>query len=288
MGKLDRTWQLFKASWNVLALDPEILWLPVISGLSLLLVTASFVLPLYRTGIFEVLRAGKAAPETYVILFAWYYTNFFVGIFFNSALVGCANIRLSGGDPTLSQGFHLAWSRIGKIALWALVSATVGLLLRSLQDRRNGFLVNLLFASLGLAWSLITYLMVPVILFENRGIYDSVYRSEELFRDHWGEQVAGDFGFGLLNFLLCLPAFVFAFFLWPVDRSLAVIVCFYYILLVSIVSYAVKGIFTVALYRYATSGEAPAGFSANVIDDVLGGHPKPPRFIDTPGSTSGF
>ena len=73
----------------------------------------------------------------------------------------------------------------------------------------------------GLAWALITYMIVPVILFEDRGVYDSIYRSQELFQQNWGEQLAGNFGFGLLNFLLCLPAFGLAALLWKVDVALA-------------------------------------------------------------------
>jgi hypothetical protein len=270
LGKLDRTWQLFCESYTVLSKDVEILVFPLLSGVSAILLAIGFFLPLYDAGAFEAIRRGRGLWPHYAALFAWYYANFFVGIFFNGALAACANIRLAGGDPTVRDGLRLAFRRIGRIALWALIAATVGLLLSSVRNRRN-WILRLLGASLELAWTLITYLIVPVLLFEERGVYDSIYRSEELFHQHWGEQVAGSFGFGLLTTLLCLPAFGIAALLWDYDRALGICMAGSYLLILAVVSSAVKGVFTVALYRYATEGEAPSGFSADVIDDVLGG-----------------
>ncbi len=282
MSKLGRTWLLFKESYSVLCADAEILLFPLMSGVSVILLGVSFFLPLYRLGAFEAMRLGKGDWQWYAAMFAWYYANFFVGIFFNGALAACANIRLAGGDPTLGDGLRIAFSRIHSIALWALIAATVGLFLRSMQNR-GGWILRLVGGSLGLAWTLITYLIVPVLLFERRGVYDSIYRSEELFQKHWGEQVAGSFGFGLLSFLLCLPSFVLAALLWPYDRALAIIMTFFYILILALVCSAVKGVFTVALYRYAVHGESPSGFSAAVIDEALGGR----KGLDRPWNSSG-
>jgi hypothetical protein len=270
VGRIESTWQLFKESFNVLAADVGLLVFPVLSGISALLLCASFFLPLYQSGAFEAFRHHRGTWENYAVLFAWYYINFFVGIFFNSALMGCANIQLSGGTPSISAGLRLAFSRIGRIAAWAFVAATVGLFLRSARDRRN-WLLNLLIAGLSVAWALLTYLIVPVLLFEDRGVFDAIRRSEELFRKNWGEQVAGNFGFGLVSLLLSLPAFAIAALFWRLDPRFAIILVVLYMLILATVVSAVKGIFTVALYRYATAGAAPAGFSTGAIDGVLGG-----------------
>jgi len=270
MGRLGRTWLLFKESFAVLAGDSEILVFPVCSGISLLLLGASFFIPLYRDGTLQAVTHHKGTWDDYAVLFAWYYLNFFVGIFFNSALMGCANIRLSGGQPTVGAGFRMALSRVGPIAVWALVAASVGLVLSSLRDRRNQ-LMSFVAAGLNLAWSLITYLIVPVLLFEDRGVFGSLHRSEQLFRSHWGEQVAGSFGFGLLSTLLSIPAVLLALACWRVDPIAGIILAAVYLLILATVTSAVKGVFTVALYRYATAGSAPSGFSADAIDGALGG-----------------
>jgi Family of unknown function (DUF6159) len=281
MGKFGRAWQLFNESLAVLGDDAEILLFPVMSGISAVLVGISFFIPLYKGGAFEALRLGKGVWQDYAALFAWYYSNFFIGIFFNGALAACANIRLSGGHATLTDGLRIAFSRVGRIALWALITATAGLFLRSMQER-GGWVLRLAGAGLGLAWSLVTYLIVPVILFEDRGVFDSMYRSEELFHKTWGEEVAGGFGFGLMSFLLCLPTFVVVAFLWRSNFALAIILGFFYLLVVAVVCSAVKGVFTVALYRYATQGAPPPGFSSDAIDEALGGR----RGVDGTGNPS--
>jgi hypothetical protein len=279
MGTLDRTWQLYKQSFAVLSADVEILLFPVMSAAAALVVGASFFVPMYKIGAFEAMRARTARWDDYAALFVWYCLYYFVIIFFNSALAGCANIRLSGGDPTVTDGLRIAGARFPRIVAWTLVAATVGIFLQSLRNRRNIF-GGLLGSALGLGWTLITYLIVPVIIFENRGIFDSIYRSSELFKKHWGEQVAGSFGFGLLNLLLFLPGLLLGALFWTWDRGFAVIAVGVYTLILAAVSSAVRGVFTVALYRYATSGEAPPGFSAGLIDGALGGR-GPGRLSDT-------
>jgi len=263
----------------VLSADVEILLFPVMSAVAALVVGASFFVPLYRLGAIEAMGARTAQWDDYAVLFVWYCLNYFIVIFFNSALAGCANIRLSGGDPTVKDGLRIAIARLPRIAAWTLVAATVGVLLQSLRNRRN-LIGRVIGSALGLGWTLITYLIVPVIIFENRGIHDSIYRSAELFKKHWGEQVAGSFGFGLLNLLLFLPGLLLGALFWSWDRVFALLAVLVYMLIWAAVSSAVKGVFTVALYRYATSGEAPPGFSAGLIDGALGGR-GPGRFSNT-------
>jgi hypothetical protein len=268
VGTLDRTWRLYKESFTVLSADVEILLFPVMSAVAAIAVAASFFIPLYRIGTFEAIHRGAARWDDYATLFVWYYLNFFVVIFFNAALVGCANIRLSGGDPTVGDGLRIAVARLHRILAWALIATTVGVLLQSLRNRRS-LLGGLLGSAIGLGWTLITYLIVPVIVVEDLNMTNSISRSAELFRKNWGEQVAGSFGFGLLNLLLLLPGVALGALLWQVDHAAGVIVGMMYVLILAVVTSAVKGVFTAALYRYATSGQAPQGFSRDLIHGSL-------------------
>jgi hypothetical protein len=265
---LSRTWRLYKQSFNVLSADIEILLFPVMSAIAALAVAAGFLIPLYRIGTLVAIRLGSARWDDYATLFFWYFSNFFVVIFFNAALVGCANIRLSGGDPAVIDGLRIAWTRMHRILAWAFIATTVGVLLQSLRNRRNLF-GGMLGSALGLGWTLITYLVVPVLIFEDRGPVGSIYRSAELFRKQWGEQLAGSFGFGLLSLLLLLPGLALGALLWQIDPGSGFIVGVVYALILAALTSAVKGIFTVVLYRYATSGQAPSGFSAELIDVSL-------------------
>ena len=126
MGAMGRSWQLLKQSFAVINADVEVLLFPVMSAISALLVAATFFVPMYKIGALEAMHNGSARWDDYAILFVWYYVNFFVVIFFNSALVACANIRLSGGDPTVGDGLRTAAGRIHRIMAWTLVASTVG------------------------------------------------------------------------------------------------------------------------------------------------------------------
>jgi hypothetical protein len=270
MGTLGRTWSLYKQSFTILSADAEIVFFPVMSALSAVLLAAGFFYPLFRSGLLRELANQTAGWEAYALLFLWYYLNYLVVVFFNSALVGCANIRLSGGNPTVRDGLRIAFQHLDKIACWAFVAATVGVILDTLRNKSNRLIGRLLAGGLGLAWTLVTFLIVPVIILEDRTTYDSIRRSAELFRKRWGEQIAGSFGFGILNLLLFLPALVLGFLLFKLDPALAVIMVIWYIIILAAISSAVKGIFTVVLYRYASTGNLTNGFSGREIDGALG------------------
>jgi hypothetical protein len=262
---LSRAWELYKQSFAVLSKDGEMLIFPVASGVSVALLAAGFFIPLYTDGTFAALAANKALWSDYALLFLWYYLNHFLICFFNSALIGCALIRLGGGDPTVGDGFGVAFYRAGRIAVWAFVAATVGVAL-SAFNKRQSLLTRLIGAALSFGWTMVTYLILPVILIEGRGIHDSIYRSQELFRKQWGEQLIGTFGFGFLNFLLLLPCIIPIAFLWGVDRAAAVIAGAAYILVLSVVSSAVTGVFKAALYWHAAKGAPPPGFTPEAMN----------------------
>jgi len=280
MGNLERTWSLYKQSFNILSADAEIVFFPVMSAISAILLAAGFFYPLFRSGLFKGLDPHNIPWEIYAILFIWYFLNYLVIIFFNSALVGCANMRLSGGDPKVRDGFRIAFQHIDRIAAWAFVAATVGVVLDAIRNMSKKLIGRLIAGGLGMAWTLITYLIIPVIILEERTTYDSIQRSAELFRKRWGEQLVGSVGFGLLNFLLLLPALLIGLFLFKADPTLAIIFGIWYIIILTAITSAVKGVFTVVLYRYASTGVLPTGFSAREIDSTFGERKRDPWDIN--------
>ena len=71
---------------------------------------------------------------------------------------------------------------------WALVSATVGIILH-LIERRAGFLGRIATALVGGVWSLVTFFVVPVLVLEDKGVVDSVKESVSLIRRRPGVRV---------------------------------------------------------------------------------------------------
>src|SRR5689334_19552268 len=127
MDTLSRSWDIIGESFAVLRKDKKLVLFPILSGLSTLAVAAMYFLPLFHMGVLEQYSAYRTTvPRVYAWLFLWYCTNYFVIIFFSCALAACAQIRFSGGYPTLGQGMSQAAWKSPSVRMWAVVASTVG------------------------------------------------------------------------------------------------------------------------------------------------------------------
>ncbi len=257
MGRISRTFELAGSSWRVLKADKELVLLPVLSLLATIAVAFSFLWPIVRscTDSIGPANACELGGTDYVIMAVAYVTLAFITIFFNAALVHAANERMEGGDPTVGSAIRGALGRVHRILPWAIVSATVSVILRSIEERA-GTVGRIVIGLVGVAWSLVTFLVIPVLVIENIGVVDAVKRSGSMFKRTWGENVAAQVGFGLLGFLAALPAIAvvaLGFNAGGAAAVTAVAVGVAWILLVSLVLATLSGIFQTALYRYAAS-----------------------------------
>jgi hypothetical protein len=271
--RLEAGFSLARSSWQVLRLDKHLLLFPVLSGIGCLLVLAGFAAPFVVhpqwLGFLQN-RAGHVQPEPwlYLVAFAYYFCSYFMVIFFNSALLSCAIVRFNGGTPTVADGLQAAVSRLPQILAWTLVSATVGMLLKAVENahERAGTFIS---ALLGTAWTMMTYFVVPVLVVEKVGPFEAISRSMAILRKTWGESLAGHAGIGLFVFLLGLPWMALAFFGFlafsqsPALGLLLVLLAGLYGLVWLAIGPALNGIFLGALYQYAAFGQVPAGFDSN-------------------------
>ena len=260
--RISRSWELVKASASVLRSDKELMLFPVISGLVTLVVLATFLLPMFALRVF----ADGIGVGGVVFGFLFYFVQYSVMIFFNCALVGAAMIRLDGGDPTLSDGFNAAKSRLPAILGYAAIAATVGVLLQGLKQKDN-FLVRMMGSLLGAAWTLATFLVVPVLVSRDVGPVDALKQSAGLLKRTWGENAVGQVGigaaFGLVTTAVVLAGVGLVVLAAKVSFALAVVVgvlAGLVVLLVGIYQTALSGIYSAALYRYAVSHETPQAF----------------------------
>lgn len=267
--RLENSWELVKASFAVLRADKELILFPLVSTLATVLVMIVFAIPMLLANVFDnVANNGDPGPVGYVVAFLFYLTMYFVVIFANTALVGAALIRLDGGDPTFSDGLRIAMERVDKILGYAIIAATVGMILRYIREK--GGIVGQIFAFLGdIAWSLATYLVVPVLVAENIGPVDAVKRSGSLLKKTWGEQIVGNFSiglvFGLIGLAVAIVIGVPVIALAVASGSVVAVVLgialvVLLIAAISLVGSTLNGIYTAALYRYAVSGETDTRF----------------------------
>jgi hypothetical protein len=259
--KFSRSWELTKASASVIRSDKELLVFPLLSSLSALVIMATFAIPAFALKIFDQQVLG------FIWIFLFYLCTYFVTIFFNSALVGAALIRLEGGDPTVADGFAAARARVMPILGYAAIAATVGLILQTLKNRDNNFLVRIFASGLGVAWTLATFLVVPVLVAEDIGPIEALKKSVELLKRTWGENAIGNvglgFAFALMFFAVIVVGVAAVFAASVVSFKLAIAVGLMVVLalvLMGIVQSALSSIYSAALYRYAIAGEAPVGF----------------------------
>lgn len=275
ISKFSRSVELIQASAKVLRSDKELLILPLLSGIAAVVVCTTLIWQAFVSGALPALENGEPirplSTAFYIWLFAFYFAQYFVIIFFNTALVGAAIARLSGGDPTVSSALALAWSRIVPIVGYALISATIGLLLRMLAERL-GFLGRLIVFGAGLAWTVATFLVVPVLAAEGVGPIKAIGRSGELLNETWGENIVGNSGIDVVTSLIGLViAFVglAGFMLFDAgsfSTGVAIVaLATVAMLMLIIVSTALSGVYSGAVYYYALTGEAPDGFDKGLI-----------------------
>jgi uncharacterized protein DUF6159 len=284
--RIGRSWQLVKASAEVLSNDKELLVLPVVSGICSLIVAAAFLAPAYFAGMFaqftEAAKAGgdpdqMMTPGLYAWFFGFYIVQYFVIIFFNTALVGAALLRLQGHNPTLGDALAISMARIGTIMGYAVISATVGVILRMIGERL-GFIGRIIEGLIGVAWTISTFLVVPIIAAKGVGPITAVKESAMLLRKTWGENVIGNGGIGLAFSLIMFPIIFVGFgsaaylMKMPGGPVLGIVVGAFTLLVVlalGIYSAALSGVYAAAVYRYAEGGSTMRGFDRSLLDDAF-------------------
>lgn len=275
MSKIIRTWELMSESWQVLKQDKSLLVFPFISGICCILLAVSFVIPLYETGAWK--PPGQDAGTTHQVLYyatllLFYFCNYFIVVFFNAAIVACAASRMSGGSPTIGDGIRAATSRLPLIVAWALISATVGLVLRIVEDRSDK-IVQIIASFLGLGWTIMSFLVVPILVVENKNPFVALKDSAAMLKQTWGERAVASFSFASIFGLMTLPAIGLIFLGFYLGGATVGLVCValavLYLILLSLVHTALQAIFQTAIYLYARDGQVPAGFNAEVLGTAL-------------------
>ncbi|WP_225444484.1 DUF6159 family protein [Pseudomarimonas arenosa] len=277
MGRFARSWALIKASAGVLRSDTELLVFPLLSSIATLMVVASFVAPLF---VLQEPQAQELSEKGFSLLyllwfFGFYLCQYFIIFFFNSALVGAAMIRLQGGDPTLSDGLRIAWSKVGVIFGYAMIAATVGMILRAIEQRA-GFIGSWIAGLFGAAWTVASFLVVPILVSQNIGPIEAVKRSAMMLKQSWGENLIGNGGIGLVGGFLTALVLLFGAALTVAAGvnqlpglaitlgALTVVAA----LLMGLIQAALSGIYSAALYRYADGGESQ-GFDRTLLQGAF-------------------
>ncbi len=269
MSRIKRGWGLTKKSWSLLREHPSLVRFPLYGGIATTLLAIVFLGP----GLY--LWAEDQPAGAIPIIVSGVYVLSFVGFYFSVGLAACADMIFRGQEATVSDGLAVSRTRIAQISGWAGVSAAISLVMGVLENQ-GGALGTLAARLVGMAWTLVTFLAVPVIAIEGTGPFETIKRSGTLFRERWGQQITGNIAIGAAIFLLgVLPAAALiagGILVWSSAAfagAVLVVIGALVLAIAMLVSRALSGIFGVALYRYALEGEVVGGFTREDMESAV-------------------
>ena len=267
--RISNGWKLAMSSFKILKANQQLILFPILSGISLVLVIGSFFTFMLADAGWDIDNLGGfSRTGYYAVLFLFYVVNYFIVVFFNMALIHCTRLYLQGEEVTIGKGIQFSISRIGAIFSWALVAATVGLILRAIQEN-SGILGKIVTGIIGIVWSVATFFVVPIIAYENVGPIDAVKRSSQMMKEKWGESLTAGFSFGLIHFLgllvICVPLFLVGSIMHPIVGIAAAVAGFFVLMAVMD---AAKIIFISTVY-HNIKGDVSEHFDQQLIDSLF-------------------
>jgi hypothetical protein len=271
MGRLSRSWGLFKTSFSVIKHDKELLWMPVLSFLASLIMIAGIAGIGIVAGIFPNFTNadGSVNAPAAALSFASYILLAFVQVYFHAATVAGANERLGGGDPTVGSSLRKANKHLGRLFLWAIVVATVNIILQAMRERSPA-LMRIVISIVGTAWNLATYFVVPILIFEDKGIGGGLKGSGAYVKKTWGETIAGEVGIGFIATIVVVATVIVGGLLTFGLASVAglgglifgAVITILAAILASVIFSVASAVYKTALYRYASTGAAGGPFTS--------------------------
>ena len=269
MRRIKRGWGLTKKSWALLNEHRSLLRFPLYGAVATTLLAIVFLGP----GLY-LLDQDELVGAIPLIVIGVYVLSV-VGFYFSVALAACADMIFRGQEATVADGLAVARSRFAQICGWAAVNTAISAVMGVLENQ-GGIGGQIAARLVGMAWSLVTFLAVPVIAIEGTGPFETISRSASMFRQRWGQQITGNIAIGGAVFLLgVLPAvllIVAGVAVWSSASflgALLVVVGALMLAIALLVSKALSGIFGVALYRYALDGETVGGFTQEELESAV-------------------
>jgi len=269
MKRIRRGWALTKKSWGLLNSHRELVRFPLYGGIATIILGLVFLGP----GAFALDQHTYGIGVPLIVI--GIYVLSVVGIYFSVGLAACADRIFRGESGTFSDGVAVANSRFGAICGWAALSTAIAVVI-GLLENQGGALGDIAGRLVGAAWSLVTFLAVPVIAIEGTGPFPTLKRSASLFRERWGQQITGNLAIGgvvfLLGFLPAVALIVVGVIIWPSAGFVGAVLIVIGALIICVallISKALSGIFGVALYRYALDGDVVGGFTQEDLESAV-------------------
>lgn len=279
IGRMRASFLLFTETFKFLWSDKEMLWIPILSGLTQLfligILTVTVLIP------FGFLGEGgntQGVQHTqgieYLYIFVFYVISAFTIAYSQAIVTHIVYTRVRGGDATLWSGITTAGRHWITLFAWACITSTVGIILRAIAER-SSMLVKIIVLILGSAWSVLTYFVVPAIIIDNKSALSAIGHSGTVFKRTWGETLVTNISFGLVFVLAVLAlSVVMVGAVIVTGGGVAILfVCIPIILLAILIcvvlSAVLDSVLRVLLYVYASEQIIPTNFNKELLESIL-------------------
>ena len=264
MNRIKRGFRITKLGIHVVKADPELM---VYLLFSVIMSVLSFGVVLTFTGGLGFVIGNDEGFEGGVAVgtFISYFIVSVITVFWNAAIIASAYERMTTGrNPSFSYGIKQAMKCFPQILIWGLISGTVGVIIsffEAMAESDNivvAIIGHIISFMISFAWWMTTFFVVPMIVLENSGVFESMKKGPKLFDETWGENIVASVGTGIINFIviltiivICLPLFVFG----EIGAALAFILIVIGIAISSLFFTACDAVNKASLYYYAKTGE---------------------------------
>ena len=202
-----------QANWPIIRKCRKLLIKPVLALLLCTLLCAGLLLALKEfTSLFD--------PDTRI---QWRVTlgicaslsaSLIIGVVFTlaqGAMIAETHQLITGNDLTTDSTRGAVLKRVIRLLSWAVITTIAGPLLRVVswaargnQHRRlNRGIMHIVGE-----WNVISFLIVPSIIIDNRGAFKGINRSKELLHHTWGTYLSARVSFGWFAFAMIFPAII--------------------------------------------------------------------------------
>lgn len=274
---LTRSWQLVKYSWAFLRRNKSFIWFPIFSSIAALIASIALLLP--AGVIFGVMSGGRSgddgSPLGFIFVFFFYMVVYTISIYFNVALTGAVFKELDGGTATVQEGLAIANSKIGLILQYAAISATVGVVLNAVRER-GGLIGNIAASLFGMAWNLVTFFVVPLLVLEDKSVIDLIRDSGRMLKATFGEQVVGGFGVGSVIGLMTLGIIIVGILLTVLLSGIStllmgivIVLTVVSVVVISLIGSTLSSIYRVLVFRYAQTGTVPSDMDISLLQGAF-------------------
>ena len=279
MNTFQRSWEILKMSVDVMKKDKELFLFPLVGGIFSILFVIAMIFPTVIVA--PTTEAVGTGTSFYLIIFLIYFGLAIIATFFNTCVVYTVKTRFDGGNASFWDSIKFAFSRLHLILAWGAISATVGLILRILDeiaDRMGGIgeiVIHIITSLLGAVWSMLTMFVIPAMVYHNVGPIDAIKKSTKALKNTWGESLVRYYGLGLIQVILIIVGIVlgvvFAILTVGIPFLFYAVVLIAIIYLVAVIVFfnVANTIFNTALYVYADTGKAPKAYNTEVIENAF-------------------